>query len=328
MGIFSKKRVDGTLVRSGDPMMHVMPYIMQGRNESAIYYRASVPLENMQNYIRKRRRKGERITLFNLILTATLHLIHLRPHLNRFVAGRRLYDHNSFDVLFVTKTSMSDEGNESVARVSFTKTDNIDSIKQKIDEAVEAIRAIELKSDDKLIQYCAKMPRWFLRAFASTLRFLDFHGLLSANLINMIPMFSSIFVSHLGSIGGDSPFHHLYEFGTISIFMTIGKVYRKPVQDRNGSLKWERTIDLCFTIDERICDGYYLIKSLNIFDDLLQIPELLEYSPEALEKMTEDEMRDLKKSIKEANKGETESLDDERAERIAKRQHELHKEPY
>lgn len=294
--LFSKKRPDGKLVKGGDPMIHIMPYIMRGRNESAIYYRDTVEIENMQRYIRDKRRDGIRITVFNLIITSLLHLIFERPHLNRFVAGRRLYDHNSFDILYVVKTSLTDDANESIARVSFDENDNIFTICEAMSKIINEIKVGDTKKwDDKLISAFSHLPRWLLRIAANLLRWADFHGFLPASVLKTIPMYSSIFASHLGSIGGGSPFHHLYEFGTVSIFVTIGKVYEKPYKNVKGELEWRKVVDLCFTIDERICDGFYLVKSLKYLDALFQTPELLEYSPAVLKRMTAEERKDVMK---------------------------------
>lgn len=305
--IFNKRRPDGQLVKGGDPMMHIMPYVMRGRNESAIYYRDTVDIGNMQRYIREKRREGQRITLFNIIITAMLHLIYERPHLNRFIAGRRLYSHNSFDILYAVKTSLTDEAAESIARVTFDENDNLFSICDEMTAIINKIKeGSSSKWDDKLIAACAGMPRWFLRAFANSLRWADFHGYLPSKWLELIPLYSSIFVSHLGSIGGGSPFHHLYEFGTTSIFVTIGKVYEKPYKTLDGGLEWRRVVDLCFTIDERICDGFYLIKSLKHFDNILQTPELLELSPAQLKTMSDKEINAIKKrSLSKLNGDET-----------------------
>ena len=303
MTLFSKKRPDGKLVQDGDPMMHIMPYIMRGRNESCIYYKDCVEIENMQRYIREKRREGKRITIFNLIVTSMLHLIYERPHLNRFVAGRRLYDHNSFDVLYIVKTSLSDDANESVARVTFDEHDNIFTISESMKNIIDQIKGGEVeKWDDKLISFCTKLPRWTLRAIANILRWADFHGLLPESLTKQIPMYSSVFISHLGSIGGGSPFHHLYEFGTVSIFVTIGKVYEKPFKNMYGQLEWRKVVDLCFTIDERICDGFYLVKSLKYLNSLFRYPELLELSPEALKQLSDEERKDLERKLDRANR--------------------------
>ena len=42
---------------------------------------------------------------------------------------------------------------------------------------------------------------------------------------------------------------------------------------------WKKTIDISFSIDERICDGFYLIKSLRLFEQYIENPSLLEKTP-------------------------------------------------
>ena len=76
--------------------------------------------------------------------------------------------------------------------------------------------------------------RWFLRFLVSLIRVADFHGILPKFLIDMLPFYSSIWISNLGSIGADAPFHHLYEIGTTSIFMTIGKIQEQVVHSPAG----------------------------------------------------------------------------------------------
>lgn len=281
MGLFfSKKRSDGTLVRDGDPMQHIMPYIMPGRNESAIYYKKSIDVEQVQAYIREQRRQGRRITLFNVVVTAILHTLYQRPHLNRFVAGRRLYQHNGYDVSYIVKKSMTDEGNESIASVELDKDDNIFTVTDRMKKHIDQIKIEDVqKGDDYLISTFSKLPRWLVRFTVTIVRWLDFHGIMPKKLQDAIPLYSSVFFSHLGSLGSDAPFHHLYEFGTTSIFITIGRIYDAPHKNRYGEIEWKKSVDLMCTIDERICDGYYLIKSMKILEKYLNDPRLLEQSP-------------------------------------------------
>ncbi len=282
--IFGKKRKDGQLVQDGDPMNRVMPYIMRTRNESVIYYQNNVEVAPIREFIKEQRKKGKRITVFNVIMTAILQVLVLRPHLNRFIAGRRIYEHNSYEALYVVKLGMTDQAYESVARVSMNKDDQIDSIADKMQEQIDLIRESEkTKTDDKLIYFFTKTPRWFQRLVIQLVRTIDFHGMMPKWLTEAIPLYSSIFISHLGSIGGHAPFHHLYEVGTNSIFLTLGKIYDAPLRGKDDSLVWHEVMDIAFTIDERICDGYYLVKSLNILDRVLENPKLLELTPNEMQ---------------------------------------------
>ncbi len=296
------KRGDGTLVRnSKDPIGAIMPYIMRGRNESAVYLRKSYCVENMQQYIREQRKQGRRITVFNIISATFLHTFLRRPQLNRFVAGRRLYQHDSFDILYVVKTALTDEGLESIAKVTFDGDDTLVDVKDKMDYHIDEIKGSEGKEDDRFIGLVTKLPRSVLRVLLWIARVIDFHGLMPKVLRDLIPLYSSVFISHLGSIGGDALFHHLYEFGSTSVFCTIGKIYYKPYRDiYTDEVVWKRTIDLNLTIDERICDGYYMIKSLQLFDAYIDNPALLELSPN--EAVAEEER---KKKQREEQQGQS-----------------------
>lgn len=314
------KRSDGTLVKdSKDPIGAIMPFIMRGRNESAVYLSKSYCIENMQQYIREQRKLGRRITVFNIISATFLHTFLRRPQLNRFVAGRRLYQHNTFDILYVVKTTMTDEGIESIAKVNFDGDDSLEKVKDKMDHHISEIKGSEGKEDDKFIGLITKLPRFALRFLIWIGRVLDFHGIMPKSLLELIPLYSSVFISHLGSIGGDALFHHLYEFGTTSVFCTIGKVYLKPYRDiYTEEVVWKKTIDLNLTIDERICDGYYMIKSLELFDSYIDNPALLELTPnEAIEeeerkRIQREEERQARLRAK-AEKGEEPAQPSDRA---------------
>lgn len=281
MGFMNSKRSDGNRVRHGDPMLHVMPYVMRGRNESVVYYKRSIPIDEIQKYIVQQRREGRRITVFNLIIAALLKTVHARPLLNRYIIGRRLYEHKCFEVLYTVKQNLSDEGLESVAKVRFDETDTIFTVAEKMSANTTAIKHGILKDDDKFIRLFTHTPRWFMRLVASTLYWLDFHGMMPKSLVETLPFYSTLFVSHLGSLGADAPFHHLYEYGTNSVFLTIGRAYEAPYKAADGGVEWKRTIDLAFSVDERICDGFYLIRSLKLFEQYFQNPLFLEYPAEA-----------------------------------------------
>ena len=159
-----KKRKDGKLVTDGDPMNHIMPYIMRSRNESVIYYKNAIEVKPIRDYIKKRRKQGDRITMFNILMASILNIFVLRPKLNRFIAGRRIYEHNGYEGLYIVKLDLSDQAYESIAKVTMTEDDNINTVAEKMKAQVELIReAQEQKTDDKLISIFAKTPRWFLR---------------------------------------------------------------------------------------------------------------------------------------------------------------------
>ncbi len=79
-------------------------------------------------------------------------------------------------------------------------------------------------------------------------------------------MFASAFVANLGSVGLDAGYHHLWEYGSIPIFCVVGRVKPGPA-GRIVTLKW--------SYDERIEDGLYCARSLEILRELIEAPEKL-----------------------------------------------------
>ena len=71
----------------------------------------------------------------------------------------------------------------------------------------------------------------------------------------ILPFYSSLFISHLGSIGADAPFHHLYEFGTTSVFHDHWSNLPKSISGKDNGVEWRRMVDIAVTIDGRICDA-------------------------------------------------------------------------
>ncbi|HHV41443.1 MAG TPA: 2-oxo acid dehydrogenase subunit E2 [Clostridiaceae bacterium] len=295
MGLFfSKKRSDGKVVKGEDPLIRMTPFIMRGRNEAVIYFPRSYDIEAIQTFIQDQRARGKRITLFNIIAASMLQTIFRRPKINRFIAGRRLYEHNDVSILYAVKARMTDDALESIAKVEFNPDDTIYDVAERMKSNTDMIKDGKLKTDDKFIHFVSKLPRSILQFALWIIRLMDFYGIMPKALMDAIPLYSSVYISHIGSVGADAPFHHLYEFGTTSIFITIGRVYEAPYKNKDGELEWRQTVDLKFSIDERICDGFYLIKSMKVFDKFMNNPSLLELSPKEHDEIHEKRMERIR----------------------------------
>ena len=105
---------------------------------------------------------------------------------------------------------------------------------------------------------------------------LDKHGWVPKDIIATDPYYNSVVISNLGSIKLKCGYHHLTNWGTCSFFCVIGEKKWTPLYDQNGLVAMRETVDLGFTVDERIADGYYYSKSIRLFKHLLAHPELLE----------------------------------------------------
>ena len=105
---------------------------------------------------------------------------------------------------------------------------------------------------------------------------LDKHGWVPKDIIATDPYYSSAVLSNLGSIRMKSGYHHLTNWGTCSMIMLIGERKKRPFFDRLGNYEMRDSVDLGLTIDERLADGFYYAKTVQLLQKLIENPELLE----------------------------------------------------
>ncbi len=273
-----KKRSDGIYLGDLPPFKKLFPYVMEGRNISAIYSAQRVDATRLLAFLEKAnegRTKENKIGLFHVILAVIARTFHLRPDLNRFIAGRRFYQHKDISISFLAKKEYTEEAPEVDVRMVFTGTETIEEIRERLQKRLGAARSDSKSDDNKLIDLVGRMPR-FLLAFAMRLiKWLDYHNILPRFLMDLIPFYTSIYMANLGSIGLGAPFHHLFELGTASAFLTIGKISKQPVVDDEGRVVARDMLEFAFVFDERVSEGFNHIRSIKVFEALLTNPELL-----------------------------------------------------
>jgi hypothetical protein len=285
-------RRDGVYLRKIDPFMRFFPFIMRGRNESAVYFKQQIDVTELKAYIGRRNREsasshqGAMSTIFHAVIAAMVKVATERPQVNRFIIGRRMYQRNFFRCAFVIKREFKDDAKEEILIMEFKPSDTLDTISKRIMEEVKKTRqAAKLEEENRhgilnLFQYIMDIPRIILRGVVRFLAWLDYHGWLPSIIINNDPMHTSCFLSNLGSLGVEAPYHHLYEWGTTSAFITVGVVSKAPLVMPDGSIAVRDVMNIAFTLDERISDGYYFAQTIKRFTHLLEHPAELELPSE------------------------------------------------
>ena len=276
MGFFNTKRRDGKRIRDRGTYFDIFPYICKGRNANCIYYYRDVDVGETVDYIKQKKKEGEYLSFFGVALSALHRTVLKRPDLNNFIIGNRLYRRNEFSVSYVVKKEMTDQGEDVEAKLVFSDTETVRDITAKMNETHKALKTASENADDKAFAILGKIPGFLLSFLAGLVKWLDNRGILPQFLVDLQPFYSTVFVANLGSIGVGAPFHHLYESGTTSIFMTIGKIHEVPTTTKTGEFVKKKVASFAFTIDERISDGYYLARSLDLFEKYMRSPALLE----------------------------------------------------
>lgn len=276
-------RNDGRRIRSIPPMSQVVPYIMVERNESTNYFSESLEITHIDRYIRQKRRQG--LTSFGInhvLLAAYCRSVCRYPGLNRFLAGQKVYSRGEdIQYCMTIKKEMAANAPDSCIKVHLSPRDTADDVYRKFQAVVDEVKSTPLDSDfDNTAGALTLIPGVFLKFTVWLLKLLDYFGMLPKFLLEVSPFHGSLFMTSMGSLGIPPIYHHLYNFGNLPVFGAFGMKRRATEVQEDGSVVVKKYVDLKFTMDERIADGYYYAAFFKHYKRILQHPEILDRPPD------------------------------------------------
>lgn len=277
-------RYDGYRVRVKDPLFDVIPHIMRSRLDSQVFFEEQIDITGLRDFIVENRKDIPNLSMYHLMVAALIRTMVQRPRLNRFVSGRKIYARSYIRASLAVKKSRDIDAEEAIVMPEFEPTDTLADIAKKFNE--EVFEAKKQDDDSKgnktdvLVFLVNFLPGFLKKFLVWTVRNLDALGMMPKVINRASPFHSSVFVTNVGSIGLNSIYHHLYEFGTTSIFLAIGKKEVVRELQSDGTVISKNVINTRFVLDERICDGYYFASSIKLFKNYMKKPELLLAPPE------------------------------------------------
>ncbi len=277
-------RPDGRKIRTLAPMAQITSYFQVERNTCSNLFEESFEITHIERYIRQKRREGfTDFGITHVLLAAYVRGVAKFPQINRFVSGQKIYSRgNDIQYCMVVKKEMTVESPDTSIKVHLTPYDTATDVYRKLNAAVEEVKATqELDSSlDSLIMTLNLIPSVVLKFFVWLLKALDYFGQLPKFLLELSPFHGSLFFTSMGSLGIPPIFHHLYDFGNLPVFGAFG-CKRKTIQiQEDGSVVQRKYVDCKFTLDERICDGYYYAAFFKHYKRILAHPEILDNPPE------------------------------------------------
>jgi hypothetical protein len=277
--MLKKTRCDGTLIEGLPPFTILMPYVMPLRTNSVIFYEQELDVTDTLAYIKTLNRelikRREVLTLFELVICAAVRTVALRPKVNRFISGKRFYQRNQIVFNFVAKKELSDEGEEVNVKIPFEPEDSLVTVAEKVRRYLRVAVSDEGMANDDVVKTLVKFPHFVMNMVARGLEWLDAHNMMPSDMIESDPCFCSVFLTNVGSFGLDTPFHHLYERGNCPIFVAVGKVRVRNVLDADGSVTERKYLCLRYSFDDRVADGTYMGRSLEMMRGFVEKPEAL-----------------------------------------------------
>ncbi|MBR4890438.1 MAG: 2-oxo acid dehydrogenase subunit E2 [Clostridia bacterium] len=277
-------RYDGYRVRNADPLFGVIPHIMRSRLDSQIFFEEKIDISHMREFVNENKDDIPNLSLYHIIVAALIRTMVQKPRINRFVSGRKIYSRSYLRASLAVKKSMNEDAEEALAITDFFPTDTLADITRRFNDAVVEAKAQEENSTgnktDLTVKIVNLLPGFVKKFVVWTLRNLDAFGKMPKIINRVSPFHSSFFVTNVGSIGLNSIYHHLYEFGTTSVFLAIGK--KEIVRDlrSDGTVESKKILNVKFVLDERICDGYYFASAVKLFKSLIRNPERLLNPPD------------------------------------------------
>ena len=272
-------RSDGKKVKGMGIIDKAEPFFMPQRIDAVNYTTVKIKCDTIDEFIARERKNGISYSYMHIIMAAIVRILYIRKKLNRFIMRGSIYQRNTISISMDIKKKLEDDGEQVCLKMFFTGRESIEEVKKIVDDEIaKNLQESEVHSTTKAAGKLTSLPDFLFRWTMAFVRFLDKHGLLPKALIKASPFHTSCFLTNLKSIKLNYIFHHLYNFGTTTIFISMGKEQVEPYVENNKELKIAKILTFGVSLDERVADGLYMGKSLRLFSDMIKNPDNLKTS--------------------------------------------------
>lgn len=293
-------RADGIRLKKANPMYTVAAYIMNKRNDALNMIELNIPVAPLNSYVQRKHKEGVSFTHLGIVIAAYLRTVVEYPHLNRFIANKKVYARNEFTIGMVVLKPGETDG--TMNKMYFEPTDTVYDVHRKLFAYIDSNRKTgDTNTTDKAVNILLRIPG-LINFGVAFVKFADRYGLLPKAVINASPFHASMTISNLASIRTNHIYHHCYNFGTTGILITMGNQREVPKSGPDG-IVFERCLPLGVVMDERIASGSYFAMAFKRMKTYLKNPELLEAPPETMN-LEFDYEKELKKRQKKQLKKE------------------------
>ncbi|GAB1454795.1 MAG: 2-oxo acid dehydrogenase subunit E2 [Spirochaetia bacterium] len=277
--MLKKIRSDATLIRNLPDFTRFMPFLMPNKMGSIINYEQDLDVTETLGLIKEVNRElikeREILTLFGVVINAGVRTLAMRPRFNRFISGYRFWQRNQLLINFVAKKTLSDDGQEVNVKIEFSPYDTLTTTAKKVRAALKRALSDEGTDNEDVVTTIMRMPDFMVKLLVRSMDWLDQHNLMPRSMTDSDPMWSSIFLTNVGSFGLDAPYHHLFERGNCPVFIAMGKVRDERGLDDEGKLVIRKKLRLRYTFDDRIADGVYMGHALDLMQRFVEHAEEL-----------------------------------------------------
>ena len=122
-------RKDGVWLKDIPAMNRLMPGLMPDRIANEAHISVDIDLRPMNEYLAKLNegRTEDKYTFFHLISAAIGKAFILRPKMNRFIVGTRMYQRRNVTIGFTVKKKFNDHAEEALAFFTYDPKETLES---------------------------------------------------------------------------------------------------------------------------------------------------------------------------------------------------------
>jgi hypothetical protein len=248
------------------PYRRMLGFLSRGRNASAVYFEQRFDLSRTQAWLAEHDAR-----LFHLFLHALGSVLHERERLNRFTIKHRTYQRTGVFLSFAAKKAMSDDAPLATVKREFPRGETFAALQQSLAGEIGEARSAKRSHIDRELSVLLRLPAFLLAFLIGVMKRLYAWGLAPRSLVDTDPMYTSAFVANLGSLKIDAAYHHLYEHGNCPLFAAIGQITPTPVVI-DGTVVVRPMLTVRYTFDERVEDGLYCARSLELLKQRVEDP--------------------------------------------------------
>ncbi len=232
----------------------ILAHIIPDRDHASVYFEQDLDLSRTLPWLEaERERTGKKISFLHLFLAATGRTLALRPQLNRYAKGWRIFQRDGVSITISVKKSLEDGAKIVMLKVPLTLDDTPESVHDKVVAMIDKGRSGDTH-DEKETALFLMLPGIILSPLVKLVLWLDRWHLLPGFFADPDPMFTSMVCANIGSVGIAPGYHHLYEYGNASFFATIGAFHDAPTAV-DGDVAVHPRVRIKYTFDERVDDA-------------------------------------------------------------------------
>ena len=281
-----RRRSGARYLKTLNPYDKILAHVMTRRSDAQVFFTDDIDCKYLDAYIAEKGAEGVDFSYLDIVNAAIVRIYALRPALNRFVMNSRVFANNDIKVSMAVKKSLRDDATSTTIKLAFTGHESIFDVAGAFKAEIQKNKGAETEnSTDRLMRFLMGGPHIVIKILIWLIKLADRWNMLPQGIIDASPFHGSVFITYLKSLGIRGIYHHIYDFGTIGLFVGLGKEKRVPVVDReSGEVRPGKLLELMAVADERMCDGLYHAKSMRLLRKLIENPRLMEERLETVER--------------------------------------------